>query len=364
MQNEERNKLIDKVVKTFNTFKGSHLALHFTTGTGKTNCCLQAIKSKYQKGERICVITFTLSGRDDFKREVDQWWPEAKDFITYRTYNYYYYVRPDDQKLFNYDYVVLDEYHHSSPLFFNNAFVIPSSLPDDIKEIFKGLRLDRIKKPKNLIALSATPADNLIASQIITKKLFVGIRHAIAKNIVSSYEIIPVEIECSLQVKEKITNLYKAIKRESVYDVFGYNRLYNYLSNYKESKIDFSDLGGKSLIFCKNKEQADRVCTHSVHYKNPKSKENLRKFNDGEIQTLSCVDSLNESVNISNLEAIHIIQGSKSFRKLAQRIGRVIRYRENHVGLVYYYYIKGTVDESFYRKNMSFLNDTKNENTD
>jgi superfamily II DNA or RNA helicase len=64
----------------------------------------------------------------------------------------------------------------------------------------------------------------------------------------------------------------------------------------------FSDIDSKCILFANTQAQADMLCSHSYHSKNPESEENLRMFKAGEITKLSTVMQLNEGVNIPNLK--------------------------------------------------------------
>ena len=58
----------------------------------------------------------------------------------------------------------------------------------------------------------------------------------------------------------------------------------------------------KCIVFCNTTEQADRICSHSYHSKNPDSEFNLDLFKTGNVKKLSSVAQLNEGVNIPDLK--------------------------------------------------------------
>ena len=82
----------------------------------------------------------------------------------------------------------------------------------------------------------------------------------------------------------------------------------------------FSDIDSKCILFANTQAQADMLCSHSYHSKNPESEENLRMFKAGEITKLSTVMQLNEGVNIPNLRQGIIMHAYGNERKAAQRI--------------------------------------------
>jgi superfamily II DNA or RNA helicase len=76
----------------------------------------------------------------------------------------------------------------------------------------------------------------------------------------------------------------------------------------------------KCIVFANTKEQADKLCRYSYYSGNKKSEENLQKFKDGTINSLSCVLQLNEGINIPNLKEGIILHSYSNERKSNQRI--------------------------------------------
>lgn len=112
---------------------------------------------------------------------------------------------------------------------------------------------------------------------------------------------------------------------------------------YAKNLID--NIHNKCLIFANTQEQADRLCHHSYHSTNPLSDENLTAFKDGLIQRLSCVQQLNEGVNIPNLRSGVIMHAYSNERKTNQRIGRFLRLNPTDTATVHIMMYAGTVDE-------------------
>ena len=82
----------------------------------------------------------------------------------------------------------------------------------------------------------------------------------------------------------------------------------------------------RTLIFCSSIEQAERLCQDFYHSQTDDIA--LERFNKGKIQHLSCVQALDEGVNMTNVENVIIISPDAQIRRL-QRIGRGIRKAEN-----------------------------------
>lgn len=100
----------------------------------------------------------------------------------------------------------------------------------------------------------------------------------------------------------------------------------------------------KCIVFCNTTEQADWICEHSYHSKNPDSKDNLNNFKTGEITKLSCVQQLNEGVNIPNLKSGIILHSYSNERQSSQRIGRLLRLNPKDKATIHILAYKNTVD--------------------
>lgn len=100
----------------------------------------------------------------------------------------------------------------------------------------------------------------------------------------------------------------------------------------------------KCIVFCNTTEQADFVCNKSYHSKNPDSDINLQDFKDGNISKLSCVQQLNEGVNIPNLKSGIILHSYSNERQSSQRIGRLLRLNPKEKATIHILAYKNTVD--------------------
>ena len=100
----------------------------------------------------------------------------------------------------------------------------------------------------------------------------------------------------------------------------------------------------KCIVFCNTTEQADWICKDSYHSKNPDSAINLESFKSGEITKLSCVQQLNEGVNIPNLKSGIILHSYSNERQSSQRIGRLLRLNPDDKATIHILAYKDTVD--------------------
>lgn len=74
---------------------------------------------------------------------------------------------------------------------------------------------------------------------------------------------------------------------------------------------------------------------------------NLERFEKEEINRLACVSSLNEGHNIDNLDNGFMPQIDSNQLNFIQRLGRVVRFRAEHIGRIIVLCAKNTVDEKW-----------------
>ncbi len=101
----------------------------------------------------------------------------------------------------------------------------------------------------------------------------------------------------------------------------------------------------KTILFVNTTEQADNLCTHSVHSNNSKSDENLEMFKTGKITKLTAVEQLSEGVNIPELKYGIIMHSYGNNRKAAQKIGRLLRLNPNDKSTIHILCYVDTVDK-------------------
>ncbi len=103
----------------------------------------------------------------------------------------------------------------------------------------------------------------------------------------------------------------------------------------------------KTIVFANTKEQADNLSRFSYHSSNKNSEDNLDAFKTGDIMKLSCVEQLNEGVNIPSLKVGIIMHSYGNNRKAAQRIGRLLRLNPDDVATIHILCHENSVDKSW-----------------
>lgn len=113
------------------------------------------------------------------------------------------------------------------------------------------------------------------------------------------------------------------------------------------AKTLLNDTSNKVLVFANTQEQAETLCEHSYHSKNPDNEKNLILFKNGVITKLSSVMQLNEGVNIPYLREGIILHAYSNERKSSQRLGRLLRLNTDDVALIHILVFDKTVDEQW-----------------
>jgi superfamily II DNA or RNA helicase len=131
-----------------------------------------------------------------------------------------------------------------------------------------------------------------------------------------------------------------------------------------QSKVEYAKklklkITNKCLIFANTQKQADELSNHSYHSKNKKSEENLNLFKQGKIQFLSCVEQLNEGVNVPELKSGVILHSYSNNRLFAQKLGRFLRLILGQTAIVHVLCYRNTADEQWVKNAMKEFNSDK-----
>lgn len=105
----------------------------------------------------------------------------------------------------------------------------------------------------------------------------------------------------------------------------------------------------RTILFCGSIAQSAELCGDQV-YHSKTNDDMLTAFRDEKINYLGVVQALNEGKNLPNIDQILVIQLTSKELNIIQRIGRAIRWRENHIPKVIVLVAKGTADEKWYKE--------------
>lgn len=347
------------------------------TGTGKSRVPILYMQKK-KINSKVALIVPTEELRDtNWEKEFQDWGFESAYSVVDR------YCYASASKIMNqeYDLVILDECHHITPLshtFFANNKVkdiiaLTATLPTDIikKNLLKSLGLN----PVYTISIDEAQELGLVAPF----KIVVIYSHlnSVVKNVKAGSKHKPF-MTTEQGMYNYYTRLISELKEEAEKEEIPLDRgklkmlqlkrmrlIYDLKSKTDLAKLVFTRLisrDDRTLIFCGSINQAEELCPYTYHSKSKKT--DLENFKNEKINTLSCVNALNEGVNIPNLDKAIVVQVNSQELNLVQRIGRVIRKRPNHEAVVYILCVKDTQDEvwleeslrNFNKENISYLN--------
>lgn len=112
----------------------------------------------------------------------------------------------------------------------------------------------------------------------------------------------------------------------------------------------------RCLVFVETIQQCSEICRYGYHSKNSDevNKENLRMFNDGEINFLATVNQLNAGVTFPNLNKAVLLHTYASSSKAAQRIARTLNFLEGEKAELHIICLNHTRDIVWTRKGLDY----------
>jgi superfamily II DNA or RNA helicase len=329
--------------------KSKRCGLGISMGVGKTRIAIQHLQKNFNQFIEVLVVVPKHSVTQSWLDELDKMGlSPLVEHITFTTYLSLKKKDPND-----YDIVYLDECH---------------SLKES-HEVFLSLFNGKI------LGLTGTPPRNKSSEKGRLVEKYCPIKYtfkvddATDSNILNDYKIVIHELELSklptLKKKNKKGGFWYTTEQKDYNYVtsrlaqaqtpkqiqFGrimrMRAIMDYTSKESYVKSIIKNINTKCIVFANTQKQADRICKHSYHSKNPKSEENLELFSDGRIDKLSCVLQLSEGVTIPNLKAGIIMHAYGNERKTAQRIGRLLRLNPTETATCHILMYKGTQDEKW-----------------
>lgn len=336
------------------------------TGIGKTYLGLQYLKylQYFEKSKelKILIVTPKLSVMQSWKDEAIKF--EMSSILKHTTFSTYLSLI---KQSYDYDVIILDEVHN---LKFSHDVYLKS-----------------ISKNCKILGLTGTPPKRKDSEkgQMIERycpvKFKYGVKEAVDDNILNNYKIyihyINLSNDNDILVKYKggefktsevnkytywTNRVYDAtsVKAKQVASIMRMKAMQGFKTKELYAKSLLDSQKDKCILFCNTQEQADNLCSHSYHSKNPDSEENLINFKENVITKLACVEQLSEGINIPNLKSgiiMHSFSGNSP--KSSQRFGRLLRLNPNDTCNVHFLCYKNTVDESWIESALENLDQTK-----
>ena len=326
--------------------KNKRCGLGISLGVGKTRIAIQHLQRNYDPFIKALVVIPKHSVAQSWIDELGKM--QLESLLSHITFTTYLSIKKQDPNEF--DIVYLDECHS---LKYSH-------------EVFLGMFTGKILGLTGTPPLHKNSEKGLLVQKYCPIKYEFDVDSATDSKILNDYRIIIHELELSklpaLKKKNKGGgNWYTSEKKDYDYvtnrladaqsqqqiqfgRIMRMRALMDYTSKEEYVKSMLKNIDSKCIIFANTQKQADRICKHSYHSKNPKSDDNLELFSDGRISQLSCVLQLSEGVTIPNLKQGIIMHAYGNERKTAQRIGRLLRLNPTETATCHILCYKGTQD--------------------
>lgn len=342
-------------LKTIRENKGKGI-LAMATGTGKSKIPIDFIKSRKKSINSIVLIVPTEELRDNnWKKEFEKWgcaelWNKVKP-ICYASASKY--IQYDEIDL-----VILDECHNiteNNSMFFNqnickNIIGLTATLPkEDKMNILKSVGLDVTYSLSldEAVKLGIVSPYNITVIYTELDDINKNVKSGNKQNIFYTTETSAYNFH-----NKRVSTSYGKSKQMAVLSRMRF--IYNLESKRKAAEYLLENVIPKdkrTLIFTGSIEHANSLCSDNFH---SKSKGNsLQNFIDLKINRLSCVEALNEGINIPLVHYGLATQLNSNGKDIVQRLGRLIRLFENHSAHLYILCCKDTVDETWVNNALS-----------
>ena len=340
-ENNERQKIEQLALNEID--KTKCLILELSTGYGKTKLAIDLVNyicdrvfKKEEELTTILILVAKVVHKQTWENEIKKWGGIKSDYITIECYESF-----KKYKDHYFDVVVLDEVQH---------------LSDKRKEI-----LDSLNIKEAIIGLSATikkDLRNYFLNKYQAKVIKCGIRNAIDNNILPEpmVYLIPLTLDST-----KYSYKAKRFKQKFITTQKGYydnissiiewykNKFFN-TGNERIKNLWLSQAGNRlkwlseqkegivlallnklkncrTLTFCNNIAQTERLGKYNITSKNKNSLKNLDMFNNSKIKHITACNILNEGVNLTNCRIGIFCNLNSSEIIVKQRIGRLLRHK-------------------------------------
>ena len=332
------------------------------TGAGKSKVAVDLAKHYDKKNQFFdghCLVVPTETLRDENWHEEFVKWKAQK--ISDRTEKLCY-ASASKIEDFNFNLVILDEIHNitelSAELFVNNhvenVIGLTATEPEDEEKLFILQRL-------GIHLVYKLTLDDAVKLGFVAPYKITVVHTQLDdanKYITSGTKAAPF-----MQTEQAKYNYLTNMTMVRPGQISTFNRMrfiYNLKSKTTAGKFILDNLipeSDRTLIFCGSIEKAKELCENTFH-----SKSNNNAFNEfkaDKIKRLSCVKALNEGQNIVGLDSALVDQLNSKEKDLIQRIGRIIRFRPNHVAHIWIIACDGTQDTVWSDKALQNLDQSK-----
>jgi superfamily II DNA or RNA helicase len=348
---EKKTKIQNKAIDIW--FKIKRACLVMCTGSGKSKVGVDIITSGYYKNPLIVVPTEKL--RDDRWPEEFAKWGHKSDWVDRECYASLHKI-----DLNKYDLIVFDEAHNLTPLNSQNF------------DNYKG----------DILGLTATPPRDEKKKEIFKKYIPIVFEYhldeAVKDGVVAPYKINVVQFNLeskvkTIRIKTKKYDFmsterqsYESLSRKIDQIIFaGKDSKFMALARMRflynlETKVKYGIKilnkymkNDRSIIFAGSIKQAEKLCKHTFHSKT--TDESYKLFKSGKINKIGTVNKLNEGADLEGLDSALILATNSNPITLIQRIGRIVRIRDNHQAIIWILCARNTQEEKWISKATSQL---------
>jgi superfamily II DNA or RNA helicase len=327
--------------------------LEYATGMGKTKMALLKTRQLWSPLSKILIVVPRLILIDNWKKEIEKWDLHfLLTNISFVTYVSLY------KKAGHYDIVIFDECQHLSErcrealnsFTINNALFLSATIRKEVKEYIKtkfGNSLNWIKVgtakaisnkilPTPRIILLPLNLNTSIKNCIYKKGKQRGAPIKIDYNQRWAYKDYkgPIEIRCTeAQYYEQLSSIIEWYKRKSHTTIMRNLWLHKAGERIKwlaERKLPITReiikkiKNKRALVFCATIAQSESLNIPCVNSK--VGTENLEKFNNKKTSKISCVDMLNEGINLTSCQiGVFDVLNASSIMQI-QKMGRILRH--------------------------------------
>lgn len=368
----------------------NNLLLKWATGVGKTKATIDII-NRFKTKKKVLLVIAEVLHEDNWKEEFKKWKLKSNIKVTITTY-----ASLHKYKGKTFDYLVLDEAHHSGSdlkqhildnIKAKNVVALSATLPNDILKglinifgefkVFEITLQDAIDTeilPEPKIYLIKKTLDNDKRTQLVeicrgNEKYYKTIitdypnRWTYLSNKIK-YPNLKLKLMCTEREKyfhindnfeywKRQYNRFRSIKNKTIFLSRG-NLRKRYIGSLKTetAKKVISTLEDKRFIcFCTDIKQAEELNSkYAIHSKKKNSDLLVEKFNKGKIDSIFAVGKLQEGQNLNNIEVGIIIQLDGVERGFVQKFGRSLRAEYPEQFIIY-------IDET---KDMDYLENINN----
>lgn len=343
------------------TLQHDRCGLGISMGVGKTRIAIQHILKNYDPFIRVLVVA---PKRSIFQSWIDECEKMRKEgLLSHMTFSTYLSINKHNPG--DYDIVYLDECHsllenHENFLSKFTGKIVGLTGTPPVRRGSEKYKMVQKYCPivYNFTVDEATDKDILNEYQIIVHYLSLSKLPTVNKTNKNGGKWYTSEFKdydyCTNRVADAQTQ-----KQKQFASIMRMRALMEYPTKESYMKGLLLNINQKCIIFANTQKQADRMCKHSYHSGNAKSKENLELFEDGRIDKLSCVMQLSEGVTIPNLKQGIIMHAYGNERKTAQRIGRLLRLTPDQKATCHIMCYENTVDELWVDKALNSFDTSK-----